>query len=276
MSIYEAVFVRRSVRRFQMNPVRPDILDGVRRFIRSIPPLDTASRVEFEIYDCLNASDEVVGHEEAVKQIPNVRLTQKEKIRGLWKVEAPYYLAVYCEEGSLGARNAGYMAEQAVLYLTSKEIGTCYLGETKVGEAERNGLKRLVVIAFGLADGKLHRDSSLAHRLSLAGLCAFKDEPGEQVKAILKAARLAPSSFNSQPWRFVVYADRIYIFARKGTLPQTKRLRAIRDFNMGIMLSHIMLAAEEYWMNLETVTEEQFLKKAYKNGAYICTVIFHN
>ena len=84
------------------------------------------------------------------------------------------------------------------------------------------------------------------------------------MKAILRAARLAPSSFNSQPWRFVVYSDRIYIFAKK-TLPFSgKEKRAFKEFNIGIMLSHIMLAAEELWMNMETQVEDQFAKKDYK------------
>lgn len=59
-------------------------------------------------------------------------------------------------------------------------------------------------------------------------------------------------------------------------MPRIKALASMRDFNMGIMLSHIMLAAEEFWMNMETVTEEQFLKKTYKNGDYICTIVFHS
>ena len=80
----------------------------------------------------------------------------------------------------------------------------------------------------------------------------------------------------SQPWRFVVYSDRIYIFAKKSAVSPVKALSSMRDFNMGIMLSHIMLAAEELWMNMETVTEEQFLKKTYKNGEYICTIVFHS
>ena len=116
----------------------------------------------------------------------------------------------------------------------------------------------------------------MAHRNSLAALCAFKDEPGEQVKSILRAARLAPSSFNSQPWRFVVYSDRLYIFMKKAAPFSGKGVKAFKEFNMGIMLSHIMLAAEEYWMNMETLVEEQFAKKDYKNGEYVCTIVFHS
>ena len=203
-------------------------------------------------------------------------IDKKQKVHGLWKTEAPYYLAVYCGDDRLSMRNAGYTAEQAVLYLTSKELGTCYLGATKAGEDKKDGLKRFLVIAFGKASAKPFRDSSMAHRNSLAALCAFKDEPGEQVKSILRAARLAPSSFNSQPWRFVVYSDRLYIFMKKAAPFSGKGAKAFKEFNMGIMLSHIMLAAEEYWMNMETLVEEQFAKKDYKNGEYVCTIVFHS
>lgn len=255
MNIYEAIFNRRSIRKFSMEPVGEDVLDKIRKFIGIISPLDGTSRVEFEILQCFG---------------------KKEKVKGLWKVDAPYYLLVYCEDNAAAYRNAGYMAEQIVLYMTSKQLGTCYLGATKVGAAEKDGLKQLLVIGFGRAEGTLYRDAEEAHRMSFNTLCAYKDEPGENLKKILKAARLAPSSFNSQPWRFVVYADRVYVFAKKEAFRQPKMAAAMRDFNMGIMLSHIMLAAEEFWMNMETMTEDQYSRKVYKNGDYICTIVFHS
>ena len=39
----------------------------------------------------------------------------------------------------------------------------------------------------------------LAKRLPLNELCIFKEEAGEQMKTILRAARLAPSAMNTQP-----------------------------------------------------------------------------
>ncbi len=255
MNIYEAVYNRRSVRKYRMEALPPELLEQIDRFMTAIVPLDRTSRLEMEILE---------------------NISGKQKIRGMFKVEAPYYLSLYCEDSPAAYRNAGYMAEQVVLYLTTKGIATCYLGETKVGAAEKNGLKRLLVIAFGRGEGDIYRDKKEAHRFSLNSLCAWKDEPGENIKTILNAARLAPSSFNSQPWRFVVYSDRIYIFSRKDALLHIKSMASMRDFNMGIMLSHIMLAAEELCMNMETVTDQQFLKKDYKNGQYICTIVFHN
>lgn len=253
MNVYEAIYSRRSVRRFLTDPVPEEVLGQIRRFIRNISSLDHKSRVEIEMFERGN-----------------------EKLKGLWKVEAPFYLAVYCGGDTASVRNAGYVAEQVVLYLTSRELGTCYPGETKAGMQEKDGLGRFLVIAFGYADGPAFRDPATARRLPLGSLCVYKDEPGENLKAVLKAARLAPSSFNSQPWRFVVYGDRVYIFAKRDAITRIRRMAALRDFNIGIMLSHIMLAAEEFWMNMETVTEEQFLKKAYKNGDYVCTIVFHS
>ena len=88
------------------------------------------------------------------------------------------------------------------------------------------------------------------------------------------ASRLAPSAFNAQPWRFIVYSDRIYVFAKKSRFPLNAS-EAMKDFSIGIMLSHIMLAAEELWMELQTVTEEQFAAKVYKNGDYVATLSLH-
>ena len=255
MNIYEAIFNRRSVRKYIMEPVDQDILSKVRKFMDTLTPLNPEGRVEFEIYEQIGSN---------------------ERFKGLFKADAPYYLLVYCDDSVNGYRNAGYMAEQIVLYMTSKHLGSCYLGSTKIGAQERNGLKQALVIAFGHADGSLYRDAEEAHRLPMSVLCTNKDEPGENMKRILKAARMAPSAVNAQPWRFIVYADRIYVFAKKEMLQKLKIFERMRDFNMGIVLSHIMLGAEEFWMNMETVTEEQYAKKSYKNGEYICTIVFHN
>ena len=160
MSIYEAIFNRYSVREYRMEKIEPERLEALKRYLKTVALLDEEKPVEFEIVD---------------------NIDKKQKVHGLWKTEAPYYLAVYCGDDRLSMRNAGYTAEQAVLYLTSKELGTCYLGATKAGEDKKDGLKRFLVIAFGKASAKPFRDSSMAHRNSLAALCAFKDEPGEQV-----------------------------------------------------------------------------------------------
>ena len=128
------------------------------------------------------------------------------------------------------------------------------------------------VLAFGSPDGPLGGEAALAKRLPLTKLCSYREEPGEQIKIILKAARLAPSAMNTQPWRFVVYSGRIYVFAKNGVFERTVG-RKMRELSIGCMLSHIMLAADELWMQLETRTEEQLQTKAFGNSEYIVTLL---
>ena len=116
MSIYEAIFNRYSVREYRMEKIEPERLEALKRYLKTVALLDEEKPVEFEIVD---------------------NTDKKQKVHGLWKTEAPYYLAVYCGDDRLSMRNAGYAAEQAVLYLTSKELGTCYLGATKAGGQKR-------------------------------------------------------------------------------------------------------------------------------------------
>ena len=94
MSIYEAIFNRCSVREYEMEKLAPGRLEALERYLKNIALLDEEKTVKFEIIDNSDG---------------------KQKIHGLWKVEAPYYLAVYCGNDQLSVRNAGYAAEQAVL-----------------------------------------------------------------------------------------------------------------------------------------------------------------
>ncbi|MEF9954465.1 MAG: nitroreductase family protein [Clostridium sp.] len=250
MNLYEAIGSRQSIRKYTGKEVTEKLQNQILTFGEKVSRLNDGIDTELEILD--NTKGKV-------------------DLKGLWKVEAPYYLVIYSDPEEGYARNAGYMMEQIVLYMVTKDLGSCYLGGSKLKTPAQNGKIQTMILAFGYPKGKLYRESPLAKRLSLNELCVFKEEVGEQIKTVLRAARLAPSALNSQLWRFIVYSDRIYVFAGKGNLLMRKE-ESMKDFSMGIMLSHIMLAAEEMWMELETTTEEQFAAKTYKNGEYIATL----
>ena len=253
MNLYEAIGCRQSIRKYEEKEV-PEKLRG-----QILSYFDKTSRLNDRIFMELEIIDNT---------------KKKADLKGLWKVEAPYYMAVYSETEEGFEKNAGYVMEQMILYLTAKGLGSCYLGSVKPRQMIKNGKKFVMLVAFGYAEGRLYRESPLAKRHPLNQLCIFKEEAGEQMKTILKAARLAPSAYNSQPWRFIVYADRLYVFAQKSHVPGLRNA-SLRDFCIGVMLAHIMLAAEELWMELETRTEEQFASKAYKNGEYVATLSLH-
>lgn len=253
MNLYEAIGYRQSIRNYTDTEVTEKLRGQILAYYENTSRLNDRIRTELEILDDTK---------------------KKAGIKGLWKVEAPYYLAFYSEPEEGYERNAGYILEQLVLYMAAKGLGSCYLGASKPRQTVKNGKKFVILVGFGYPEGRLYRESPLAKRRPLNELCVFKEEAGEQMKTILRAARLAPSAFNSQPWRFIVYSDRLYVFAQKNRFP-LKAGNAMRDLSIGIMLSHIMLAAEELWMELETATEEQFAAKAYKNGDYVATLSLH-
>jgi nitroreductase len=243
------IFKRRSIRKFKKEPVPEQLLNDILYFGINIPRLHGDIRTKLEI------SENVEEH------VP---------VKGLWKVEAPYYLVFYSEEKEGYLANAGYALEHVLLYMTGKGLGTCYLGSTKVSGPGSAGLKQVIVIAFGYPKTLLYRDPATAKRLPLKELCVFKEEAGESLKNILKAVRLAPSAMNTQPWRFIVYHDRIYVFSCKEYLPLSSFV-SVREIGTGIMLAHLIIAAEEMWMNVKLETEEAMEKKPYKSGAYVTT-----
>lgn len=253
MNLYEAILCRKSIRKFTKDRISDKLLQQIRMFSQKATALNEQIGVEVEIID---------------------NTQKKAPLKGFGKIDAPYYLMLYSEEMKGYERNAGYIMEQIVLYMTEKGLGSCYWGNGKLGPLSRNNKKWVITIAFGYADGKLQREASMAKRLPLSELCIFKEEVSEQIKTILKAARLAPSAMNMQPWRFIVYGDRIYVFSRKDIITM-KSLHSMREVSLGIMLSHIMLAAEELWMELESAMDEQYAKKIYKNGEYVGTIILH-
>jgi nitroreductase len=249
MNLYQMIFKRRSIRKFKKEEVPGQLLKDILYFGENIP------RLHGDIQIKLGISENMEEH------LP---------VKGLWKVEAPYYLVFYSEEKEGYLANAGYVLEHVLLYMTGKGLGTCYLGNTKVPEPGPTGLKQVIVVAFGYPKTLLYRDPATAKRLPLKELCVFKEEAGESLKNILKAVRLAPSAMNTQPWRFIVYRDKIYVFSCREFLPSSSFV-SMREICMGIMLAHLTIAAEEMWMNVKLEAEEAMEKKSYKSGAYVTT-----
>jgi len=249
MNLYQMIFKRRSIKKYKKEPVPEQLKRDILYFGDCVSRLYGDIKVKMEICDSMEED-----------------LSPK----GLWKVEAPYYLVLYSEEKEGYLVNAGYIIEPVLLYMTGKGLGTCYLASVKTVKPVPAGLKQVIAIAFGYPKTLLYRDPATARRLPLKELCVFKEEAGESVKNILKAVRLAPSVMNTQPWRFIVYHDKIYVFSCREFLP-SPYLLTLREISVGIMLSHLAIAAEEMWINVSLETDKAMEKKSYKSGAYVAT-----
>lgn len=251
MNLYEAIYVRQSVRKFQMKPIDELTMKHIRRYIQAVSPLYHEIRWHIEILDAA-----------------------EKNVRGPWKVASPYYMVLYTEEGRKAVLNAGFLLEQIVLYLVTKGIGSCFQGGlcTTYQPEEARGLRPVMVVAFGWGRDCIERDVKEARRMRLQDMIVAKEEMGDEIKTLLRTARLAPSAFNTQPWRFVVYHNRIHVFERK----QWKWMPAAgktRDFDIGVVLAHFVLAAEELWLQCEVQRMGSISEKSMKNYEYAATVV---
>ncbi|MCI7814609.1 MAG: nitroreductase family protein [Lachnospiraceae bacterium] len=252
MNLYESIYVRKSVRHFKMETINQEVIEKLKNFIAQIDSLFPEIKTKVEILDNIN---------------------KKEKLKGMLVPSAPYYLVIYSEEKEKYDLNAGYIMEQISLYMTSKGIGSCFLGMAKSPkQTEENELHFVIGMAFGMPKGEAIRHDYEAKRLSLEELCVFKETPKTWVKEILEAARLAPSSFNSQPWRFVVYENRIHVFSKKA--PSSKKNHGkYNEFNFGVMLANISIAAEEIWVDLDLIKLNNITHKTIPNNQYVISIL---
>src|SRR5699024_4571973 len=106
----------------------------------------------------------------------------------------------------------------------------------------------LMIVAFGKPKNVWRKMSSEQKRLSVNELTKWKTEPTDSLNFILKAASLAPSSFNSQPWRFVVEGKEIHIF-QKRNLSFLSSMQKMYAVEFGICMKHMMVYVEELWID---------------------------
>lgn len=249
MNTYEAIFVRKSVRNYLMEPLDPEVLKEIQDYYRGIRSIFAGIETELEI-------------------IENLEHPRK---YGLFGMKAPYYLAIYSEKKDRDMMNAGYIMEQISLYLYSRGIGSCFFGSAVIpkNKKTKNGKVLMMLMAVGKARSSCYREPGEGKRMAFSQICAFKEQPREWANQLLEAARWAPSSFNNQPWRFLVRDNRIHIFAAEGKNHSGKYL----EFNFGVMFSHLLTAADELWQEIDLIRLEDISQKSFKNSEYVLSVI---
>ena len=185
-------------------------------------------------------------------------------------VRAPLYLVLRAERKNFSLQNCGYLGELAVLWLTSRNIATCWQGTARVSAKDDfpNSLPYVSCIAMGYSDETFRSLDAPADRKPMERVI-FNRVP--DYTPILEQARLAPSSFNRQPWAFVSDdRQRLHLFRKKSLFSNP-----VTEFDLcvdcGAALAHMETAARAAWYN----PEFQRLKPApsFKHGlVYQCSL----
>ncbi len=249
LNLYNMIELRRSIRDFQNRQVEETIWEGFRKYQRELFALYPEIPYKIEVTCVLGGK----------------------KAGSLFSVKAPYYISLLTTEDRESYLNAGYIMEELSLYLAARGIGTCYQGMLKVKKEQEN-LSEVLVMAAGYPKKYLYRSQENRNRLPLSKVCVFKEEPSKEIMAILKAAAMAPSSFNSQPWRFIVYKNRIHIFMQKVNNGIFKRNK-LHLLDIGMALNHIMITAEELWVEAELKEIDNLSSHSIRNYEYITSFI---
>lgn len=257
MSLYEAVYTRKSVRKYNLKPIKDDQLELIIRFAKSLPMLFPDIMVEYTILDCTNK---------------NYQKNYFNKFQP-FKVEAPYYLIISSTRNAGYYINAGYLMQQISLYLTSKNVGSCFLGATRLKNQVivDSNMEHIITLAFGESNKKVYRISDKAKRLPEKDTVIYKEDVLEVVKKIIKAGRLAPSSMNGQPWRFLAYKNRIHVFCKKDWI-KSERISKLKQIDIGVAISNMLVAIDEMWLYADIVYSDNISKQSTRNYNYVLTL----
>ncbi|MCI8513523.1 MAG: hypothetical protein HFI93_02665 [Lachnospiraceae bacterium] len=248
-NVYEAICQRRSVRRYKNEVLPQKLFHHILRFQEEILPLDPGILTEWQVINAIEGKCPLKGH---------------------FLVKAPYYLVLHSEDKPGAAKNAGYMMEQMVIFLTMKGIGTCYQGAAKAPELSP-GKKPQIVIAFGCGDEDRFREEKKAGRKPASELCTWKEEGDKIARAVLQALIASPSAMNRQPWRFVYRKGCFHMFVKKSG--RIERLTGgLKEVDCGIAMANGVLAAEEMWLDTRWFTEMNLKGKEFANLDYVASL----
>ncbi len=204
------IYKRKSVRKYTAEKVDGQTLCQIQEFIAQAKPLYPELKTRIEFVD-------------------------RAQIKSPFPWTPPHAVVAYGEDGDGAYENAGFILQQIELYLETLGLGVCWLGmgkpDVSAESDENDGLKYLILLGFGHPNEPLFRSPAQFKRKTLAEIADSVDER-------LEAARLAPSSVNSQPWYFTHEGEHLHVYCRtKGLL--NRILGNMNRIDMGIALAHL-------------------------------------
>ncbi len=177
-----------------------------------------------------------------------------------------WLILVYQDTDIFSPVNAGMVMENLVLWLTERGLGTCWVG----GTFSRSDVSKLITyrpaekVAAMVAVGYPAARDSLLSKIMKAAAGSnkrkdfdvlFKISASSSFRKALEMMRLAPSAYNSQPWRGIESPEGVMNF-------YTAKNNTDGFLNLGIGLSHFShFAPKGTWRVIEGAP-------AYDGAAY--------
>ena len=254
MELYDAIFYRKSTRKYSNKKVKEGLLEEVKNACSQITYLNKELDIKAHVVDR--------GH--------LVHFLMGKKC----KVKAPHYIIVTSNKGNDYLQNIGFAMEEVVLKLTTLGLATCWLecnikredilefvqlkdsdeekNDTIVESEEKNEESKNVnleqpysIIAFGYPDEdeKLFRTNKDVDRKRISHVCRKLDK---NLEKIVEALRWAPSVKNSQPWILYNNSNMVHLYEEK----QKKNIKD-NKISMGIARRHFDIACNNFGLEVD-------------------------
>lgn len=183
-------------------------------------------------------------------------------------IKAPYYIIISAKPADGYLENVGFMAEQLVLWLTERGIGTCYCGMGRPANADAVTDEYCITLALGYPDEKesFRNDEGTFKRKALSDYL-LGDKENDFLLPFVRYARLAPSAINAQPVMYEMVGTSLKVYRKKQLVPKLERMQRI---DTGIALAHIVLYAREQGYHADIFKDED--KSSHKKLIYFLTV----
>lgn len=244
--LYEFIFKRKSVRKYDPAPLDAKTLTEIKDFFKNAKPL----------YDNIKAEMIVVPKNDVTVMLP---------------VISPQYLVISSENKEGYLANAGFLMQQIDLFLSSIGIGCCYMGMAQPKKELRKNLNLefVIIMAIGKPAEPLHRKRiSEFQRKPLSAITNMSD-----ANDLVESVHLAPSASNGQPWFLTGTQNQINFYCVISSFLKAIVYEKFNKISIGIALCHLKLAAEHAGKTVEIVTDEVAGKNHPKDYYYVCTVV---
>ncbi|MCL2863315.1 MAG: hypothetical protein FWE54_04415 [Methanimicrococcus sp.] len=237
MNLYDQIFTRKSVRKFDMTSLDSETIQQIETFIAGITPLLPGA----------NFTHKIVGAEE---------------VKGLALPKAPHFLLISGIDQPLRHVCAGFHFQHVELYLYSIGLATRWLGSVKGKQKDPN---HIIGFAFGKPAETATRELSEFARKPITEIAKGEDSR-------LEAARLAPSGLNKQPWYFIVDGNEVHVYYQESLGGLIGMMYKHTGVDAGIALCHMAVAGEHEGKLFKFNAERKNTPAPPKGFAYIGTV----
>lgn len=187
-----------------------------------------------------------------------ISLIEGESLRqaGKRNIQTPYYLQFFSDGSQAGCLNAGYAAGQAAAYLKFRGISVPVLDIVPewLQSCETSGEQCSAVIGFGTQETK----SRTAKKASAQELPCIRVEKEQWCAEILEFIK--KQGLMRPEYTYMVFRNGGIHFLLKTTARRHPQQAAV---DAGIQIANVMTAAEELWIDLETVKQKEITEEGY-------------